>query len=164
MRKILLLCFIIIGGGSIHAQSSNPEIISSAGDSFQGANMQIDWTLGELAINTLQSPSLLLTQGFHQPVYTITSLAELPVEVGQISVFPNPGSAWLEVLFAFDQNRQVQIQLFDLQGRLLTSNALQGQEFSKRMDIRKFASGHYVLNIFVDGTQYSQSFIIQKRN
>jgi len=120
MRSRYFLLFTLMWIGHVHAQSSNPEVLSSAGDTFQGDNVRIEWTLGELAITTIQNPPQQITQGFHQPVYTITSVDELPEGIGQISVFPNPTSDVIE------------------------------QNLSDRTDISKLPSGNYFLNFFIN--------------
>jgi len=58
---LVLVCF------SAYSQSSNPEIHSSAGESFQTNNVRIDWTLGEIAVSTISNSNIRVTQGFHQP-------------------------------------------------------------------------------------------------
>jgi len=49
------------------AQSIERSVIGSLGFSFSGAQFQADCTVGEVAIYTLGSPEITLSQGFHQP-------------------------------------------------------------------------------------------------
>ncbi|MCD4697881.1 MAG: hypothetical protein K8S16_16775 [Bacteroidales bacterium] len=49
------------------SQSVSPEVVSSAGDYFEGANASLSWTLGEIATETYTSGNIILTQGFQQP-------------------------------------------------------------------------------------------------
>ncbi len=74
MKKTLTFIFTIISAVVLNAQSVSPEVIASAGESFQGTSMKIDWTLGEIAVTTIQNGERVITQGFHQPYFTITKM------------------------------------------------------------------------------------------
>ena len=162
-RKLLFLLFAMwICSGN--AQSSDPEIVSSAGETFQGNSMQIGWTLGEVAIATIQNSSQQLTQGFHQPNYMITSVIELPAEIGQIHIFPNPTSDIIKMELNFDQIREVKIQLIDLNGRLIWTREQIGSQIEQVKDLTNLSDGNYFLNFLIDGNKYSQTFKIQKLN
>lgn len=165
MEKIVLFLLILsIGIDNVNAQSSNPQIVSSAGETFQGNSLQIDWTLGELAITTIQNSSQQITQGFHQPTFVIMSIDELSQKIGQIQVFPNPASDIIEVKANFDQSRNVMIQLVNLNGSLLWMTKNNGDQIDQVKDITNLPSGTYFLNFLIDGNKYSQTFKIQKIN
>lgn len=164
MKRVLLIVFCTICIGKTHAQSSSPEIVSSAGETFQGNAIQIDWTLGELAITNIQNSSQRVTQGFHQSSYTITSVRELPKEVGQIRVYPIPTSDWIEMELNFDQKRNIAIQLIDSNGRLIWNKEENGVQIKRAEKIENLANGIYFLNFLIDESRYSQTFKIQKIN
>lgn len=164
MKRTLFLLFTAIWICNVNAQSSSPEIVSSAGETYQGSSMQIDWTLGELAITTIQNSSQQITQGFHQPYYTITSVSELPQEIGEIKVYPNPTSDRIEMKLNFDQSRTVNIQLIDLSGKLIWTGEQIGSQIEEMKNIENLTSGTYFLNFLIDGNKYSQTFKIQKIN
>ena len=50
------------------AQSVSPEVVASAGNYFEGTGVSLSWTLGELATETFSNGSIILTQGFQQPI------------------------------------------------------------------------------------------------
>ena len=77
-RAFLLLLFIFWMHG-LYSQSSSSEILSTAGETFQSTSMQIDWTLGELAIETIHHSNRQITQGFHQPNYIAPLLTLSPI-------------------------------------------------------------------------------------
>jgi hypothetical protein len=51
----------------ISAQSLTPTVIATAGFGYTSPDLQVDMTVGETFITTLQTPDVILTQGFHQP-------------------------------------------------------------------------------------------------
>ena len=164
MKITLPLLLFALGIGNANAQSSSPEIISSAGNIFQGNSIQIDWTLGELAIATIQNSSQQITQGFHQPNYTITSVNELPVEIGQIQVYPNPATDLIKMSINFNERKNVKTQLFDLNGRLLWTIENSGTQIEQVKNIAGLSNGTYFLHFSIEGNANSQSFKIQKSN
>lgn len=67
MKKIFQTTLILLIPLFLGAQSVSPEVISSAGDYFEGANASLSWTLGEIATETFSNGSVTLNQGFQQP-------------------------------------------------------------------------------------------------
>lgn len=162
MARKLLLLLGAMWMYNANAQRLGPEIVSSAGATYQGASMQIDWTLGELAVTTLQNPTQQVTQGFHQPVYSVTSIHELTVEAGQIKVYPNPTSGQLGISLAFDRSREIQMKLFDLHGRLIWAKEDQGEQISESILLSQLSSGPYFLHFFIGDNEFFQTIKIQK--
>ena len=68
MKQILLLTLALIWNAIISAQSLTPTVIATAGFGYSSPELQVDMTVGETFITTLQTPDVILTQGFHQPV------------------------------------------------------------------------------------------------
>lgn len=164
MRKLLVLLVLIIGLCKVNAQSSTSNVVSSAGETYKGNSIQIDWTLGELAITKIQNSSLTMSQGFHQPNYFVTSIKDLNKEIGEILIYPIPASDKIEIRLTFEQSRKVKVQLIDLSGRIIWTEDQNGYQISKTKDISNLANGHYYLNFLIDENQYSQTFKIQKIN
>jgi len=164
MNKLLLFLLLASWTNNVYSQSLSPEIVSTAGETFQGTSIQIDWTLGELAITTIQNSTLQITQGFHQPNYIVTNVDELPQKIGEINVFPNPTSDWLEITFSFNQMKEVYTRLYDIHGKLILEKENNGKFISERISLSELPNGNYFLNFLIDGNQYSQTFKIQKIN
>jgi hypothetical protein len=73
------------------AQVPDLKVIASAGNSYQVEDFQLDWTLGEPVILTLENPAVILTQGFHQPAYGLISAVDFTDWTGRIESFSKPG-------------------------------------------------------------------------
>ena len=67
MKKLLiiLLCLPMTGFGQI----TTPSVISSSGDSYSNGGVIMDYTLGEIVVETYANSTTILTQGFHQPEF-----------------------------------------------------------------------------------------------
>ncbi|MDQ6813117.1 MAG: hypothetical protein M3040_05235, partial [Bacteroidota bacterium] len=58
------LVFLITISAQSSAQYSDQSVISAAGDISKSANLILEWTLGELATETVSSKDNMYTQGF----------------------------------------------------------------------------------------------------
>lgn len=153
-KMSFLLCFLC--GGFVSAQKITPQVIASAGDVQKANNISIEWTLGELATETLNANNLKITQGFHQANLTVVS-TENPTLEG-ISVYPSPVSSTLTVKNAYLKTLQ------------LTLTNIQGVEISKKssnqniidLDLNQLPAGHYIL--IAKDKNVQQSFKIEKIN
>jgi len=67
MKHILTILLAVLIPVYILAQSVSPEVVSSAGDYYENANVSLSWTLGEIATETYTNGNIILTQGFQQP-------------------------------------------------------------------------------------------------
>ncbi len=74
---LLLTLSLLLLGFSIFAQSIEREVVASSGDYYEGANISLSWTLGEIATETYDNGSNILTQGFQQPDITVRIYIDL---------------------------------------------------------------------------------------
>ena len=72
------------------------EVISTQGDSYANASGSIDFTIGEVIINTVSDGTNDLTQGFHQTQWNFVGLENYYPDV-LASVYPNPTEGFLNI-------------------------------------------------------------------
>lgn len=162
MKKTALSFLMLLIGLNSYAQDISPQVVATAGTTYEGTSFLLDWTLGEVAITTIQNDDVQVTQGFHQPYYTITSTRDLHEEIGQVKVYPNPVSNWLEIELLFQQEQEVLLQLFSGQGQLIWTQSLKGQQLSDRKNLEALPAGLYYLHIKEQQQLFSQTIKIQK--
>src|SRR5665647_2756028 len=93
IMKIKMALFSVIIGISLNAaaQENFRSVISAAGGVDKSDNIELEWTLGEVATETLTNVNSLYTQGFHQPVLSVEKIKLKPQAVSaikNISIFP----------------------------------------------------------------------------
>ena len=137
------------------------EVVSSAGDTFHNGNGSISWTLGEIVIETFESPEVIITQGFHQPVLLVSTLTEEPGVDFRLTAFPNPTRAHLFVSTDHGQAENLDYRLYDLPGRLVITNRLEGTQ--TRIDMDNLLPGSYFLQILDQGKPLKVFKIIKQR-
>ncbi|MCD4683421.1 MAG: hypothetical protein K8R86_09085, partial [Bacteroidales bacterium] len=81
MKNIKVLFIALLIPAFMMAQSVSPEVVSSAGDYFEGTNASLSWTLGEIATETYSNGTNILTQGFQQPITVTIAGIDLDVLV-----------------------------------------------------------------------------------
>ena len=62
----------LIGFGQI----TSPSVISSSGNSYNNGGVNMDYTLGEIVVETQTNTTTILTQGFHQGVIKVNTSVE----------------------------------------------------------------------------------------
>jgi hypothetical protein len=73
-----------------HAQTLGGQLIQATGNSISNGTFMLDYSVGEIAIATISSPSNYLTQGLHQSTYVSLSTDILTSTSSYIQLYPNP--------------------------------------------------------------------------
>ncbi|MBC8396385.1 MAG: hypothetical protein H8E16_04725, partial [Flavobacteriales bacterium] len=79
------------------------EIVATQGDSYTNSSGSIDFTVGELIINTGTDATNDLTQGFHQTNWNFVSIED-HVPSYEAIIFPNPTSEILTIRTSMFEN------------------------------------------------------------
>jgi hypothetical protein len=142
--------FLILFAGQITfagAQVLQSSLLSVAGDSYKNSTAQIEWTLGEIAVETYANNGFL-TQGFLQgsPVLLI-GIDDQVVSASQnvVAVFPNPFTNKFQLSFLNPPNGKVSIQVYDLLGKLVYQMNDVNEDYQYNMT--GFASGMYIISV-----------------
>lgn len=143
MKKPGILLFFLFATFVVFAQ----EVISTQGDSYVNANGSIDFTVGEVVIDTGTDGNNDLTQGFHQPVLSSVGLED-HMPGYEATIFPNPTDHVLYIRTTLYQG--VSYQLYDAQGKILQQQALSSTESS--LEVSQLPVGHYFL-VLIDKDQ-----------
>lgn len=159
---IAILFLLGISFQSVFAQNSAQKVIAPAGDTFHNNSMELEWTVGEVAVTDIQNSSNIVTQGFHQPVFIISNVSNLPNQIGQINIFPNPTTNWIELKHDFKQDTKLTIQMFNQKGVLVWENNFQGASLFEKIEMSDLPAGNYFLTLKKVNTNLMQSYKIQK--
>jgi hypothetical protein len=153
----LMLIYALFMGVLVHAQSLGQTVLSTSGDHFQNGSAALSWTIGEPVINSLENGSVRLTQGFHQPYLTVSSVIEAQNE-NLVRVYPNPTIAMLSIDFA--TTGEYRAELFDVLGRKLNTFNIIGNHYE--LDLNDFPAANYLLKCYDTENKSISTFKIQK--
>ena len=153
MRKqlLLLLCLPFFGFGQI----TSPSVISSSGNSYNNGGINMDYTLGEIVVETFQ-PTVtplpltytILTQGFHQGILKVTTSVE-NIDI-KTKVYPNPTTNF--IIIELEKNVNADILVYDINGKLVLKDKL-NDENQKQLDFSFLNQGNYLLHINIADKQ-----------
>jgi hypothetical protein len=138
MKKHTLVLFSLFATLSVSAQ----EVVSTQGDSYSNASGSIDFTLGEVVINTGTDGTNDLTQGFHQTNWNFVGLEDFAPNYEAI-IFPNPTSAILNIRTSTFEN--VMYTLYDAQGQMVMQDILSAEQTP--IQVSQLAPGSYLLTL-----------------
>jgi hypothetical protein len=155
MKSLIIVLILILAGSMVSAQ----QVVSTNGDSQSAAGYEVSWTVGEAVIETLVGSSTTLTQGFQQTKLTITAVSELLIPGLEIKVFPNPTQDFITVHFS-EYIEGSRYFIYDLTGKLLENKLINSAD--TEIDLKKYASGQYILKLTNKSRQPIQTFQVIK--
>jgi hypothetical protein len=153
IKKALVLPALLIT-----ITASAQEVVSTQGDSYSNANGSIDFTIGEVIINTVNEGTNDITQGFHQTNWNFVELED-HAPAFEVSIFPNPTEDVLNI--RTDKFENISYALYDQQGKLVLKDMLSGA--LSPIVVNQLAPGSYSLTLY-DKTQTLKTFKLIKQH
>eukprot|EP00389_Voromonas_pontica_P016085 GDKH01025152.1.p1 GENE.GDKH01025152.1~~GDKH01025152.1.p1 ORF type:complete len:154 (+),score=3.96 GDKH01025152.1:49-510(+) len=151
--KKTLIAFSLLAVSGVSAQ----EVISSSGESFATPNGGVDFTVGEVVIETVGNGSNTLTQGFHQTLLEIVGLEDHLSDL-QVSIFPNPTDEFL--MIEVSDFSSLKYQLVDQTGRLVNQDELKSSQ--TQINVTQLSAGVYTLFLTTNETKVAKSYQVIK--
>jgi hypothetical protein len=159
-NKTVLLVFFLFSVLSFRAQSVMPDVIAASGDFFSNSSGQLQWTLGEVMVETYQNASFTVTQGFHQNFLLSTDVNTFTSS--DFKIYPNPANEFISV-WCEKADRLFSFNLMDITGKIVYVASANG--FTPvQIDLSKYPNGIYLLKVTDVETDVAQSFRIIKTN
>lgn len=152
MKKRTLFLFSLLSTIAVSAQ----EVLSTQGDSYSNTSANINFTIGEVVINTGTNGTNELTQGFHQTNWNFVGMEDYSPGF-EASVFPNPTSEVLNIRTSSFEN--VRYTLYNAQGKLLIQEILSAEQTP--IQVGQLAPGSYSI-ILNNQTQNLKTFKLIK--
>ena len=146
MKKLLLilLCLPMIGFGQI----LSPSVVSSSGASYSNGGVIMDFTLGEIVIETFSNNANILTQGFHQGIIKIVlSVSDIDIKT---KIYPNPTTNF--IIIELEKNVNADILVYDINGKIVIKDKLRDEQ-KKQLDFSFLTQGNYLLHINIADKQ-----------
>lgn len=144
--KLSAIVLLILGATGLQAQ----EVVSAAGGDAMGSGGSESYSIGQVAYSTYSVTTGSIAEGVEQP-YEITAMTGINSAIAtnlSISVFPNPTSA--DLVLKVDASgvsdiRAMQARLYDINGKILESRKITGEETSISMS--ELNPGTYFLKV-----------------
>jgi len=157
MKRLFFLVIGIIMTSLATSQTASPELVSSAGDSFNNTSYQLDWSIGECITATHSAGSYVITQGLHQSSYDIATEIDLAQDIN-ITVYPNPTSDLIS-LSGFQTLSGLHVRITDINGKVLQQAEVTNE--TEQLNFSNYAAGTYFISV-TENNQLIKSFKIIK--
>ena len=138
MKRHTLVLFSLFVAISVSAQ----EVVATQGGSYSSSSANIDFTIGEVIIDTGTDGTNDLTQGFHQTNWNFLGV-ENHAPNYEATIFPNPTEDVLNIKTSSFEN--VTYTLYDAQGKLVMQNILSAEQTP--IQVSQLAPGSYSLTL-----------------
>jgi hypothetical protein len=160
LTTILIFCCFLLQG-----QTIQNEVISSVGESSTTSSTNVSWTIGEPIIETGSNTTNILTQGFHQSYFIVTSIEEnLSIIDFKLVLYPNPTAGMIQLYYSLGDEEELEYRFISINGKELDSGNLL-RETELQLDLREYESALYFLNVYSkENQQLIKSYKVQKIN
>ena len=156
MKKLCFACLFMLG--SLIAQAQ--ELISSQGGYQSNETLSMTYSVGETVTETFSNPASILSQGFNQPSFTISTESKDVSLNMLIEAWPNPTNDYVILSVPGNKGKKISYRLFDLDGRLITGSGLTGNNIE--IPFATLAPSIYFLKVYVQDKEI-QTFKIIKQ-
>ncbi len=142
----------------------SPSVLASSGSSSHSGKVSLDWTLGEVAVATLSTPSGFLTEGFHQPEFLRVEANRNDAAVTEsITIAPNPVSTLLSIQIPETWSRSAStVSVFDATGQLVQSGQITPGVATSEWNMSAHPAGTYWMRIVAHDSKQMQTFKVIK--
>jgi len=146
-------------------QQNFSNVVSAAGGVDKSESIELAWTLGEVATETITGSNSLYTQGFHQPLLMVEKI-RLPggnsTSIKNIHIYPNPVADILNIELGFTSDAPLFVYLYDIRGRQLVKKEIPTGSNIMQLNLQGFTHAVYILKIRnFDGSFFSNYKIIK---
>ena len=141
-------------------QSTSPNLVSPAGASLEGwglTSLKMDFSIGEIVINTGFSDNFIITQGFHQDNIYLTILKEA-IDIN-LTIFPNTTTSIINIDLQEIINLPIKLDIYDASGKQWGITEFI-YEKTNHISLEGLAEGVYFL--FLEGKNFKNIYKIHK--
>ena len=113
------------------------------GKSYSNSTGSISFTLGQSMYNTLSSPDIILTQGFHQSKIVVVGIQPVLKLDTKILAYPNPVKDY--VVLEIEEYQDFSYVLIDMMGKIIERNDVVSTE--TEINFNNLKPSLYVLKV-----------------
>ncbi|KAA3622427.1 MAG: T9SS C-terminal target domain-containing protein [Bacteroidetes bacterium] len=167
MKKALLI-FLGVGLLSVTcAQQTYLSVIAPAGNADQVNGVVMEWTMGEMAIMSLETFEGYMTQGFHQPLLSVQAMKVPQLVTEQkvtMNVRPNPVTTRITISLETKSSGSAFLYLSDMKGMMLKTEKVNLETGDLEWDMTELSAGIYLLSLRSEKGELLKSFKIVKNH
>ncbi|MEP7321784.1 MAG: T9SS type A sorting domain-containing protein [Saprospiraceae bacterium] len=148
LYSFFIFCFFGIYSSVFSQQNiKSPSVIAAAGEISRSRDMMVEWTLGEIFVESILDHTINLTQGYHQPMLLVKELSKPNASAYEIRVFPNPVQDLLRVIIQSSIQDALILKINDITGRTVLIQDAPGGSNEIQLKTRNLPEGMYILSV-----------------
>ncbi len=156
MKNAFIICVFSFSGVYSNAQSIQPSVINSGGNSYHTNKYSFEWSIGEMPVvePMKESGSFWITNGFLQPqTRGNTNHRGTDFLPGSIVIAPVPATTYIDINFFIREKGRLQIQVSDVLGKIVYQGSRWhlGLDATERLMISHLAKGTYLVTFEMPG-------------
>ena len=137
--KVLIAHVFCLFASNILAQNISPSVTNTYAYKFTNSGVYVDISIGEVAVKTIKSSNLILTQGYLQPISI-----DQPCASPSLVYYPNPVVNSITLAASNCDLSLSYVEVNDLFGKkVLTANAS-----NNLVDLTSVGVGIYILRVY----------------
>jgi hypothetical protein len=161
-RFLILLSLLGSSSSAYSQQLSHQVLVPLAGVTTSGS-FSYSQTIGETAVEIIQSTDYVFTQGFQQPCIKFTK--ENPPPGNGVKVFPNPVTDFLNIELFGNISRSFRIEIINISGTVVISEKMGFIDMywnTRQIPVERLSNGLYFVRIISDDGVVNRIFKIDK--
>jgi len=148
--KIFIILLISFVCGITHAQTVGGQLVSTTGNSISNSTFMLDYSIGEIAVTTISSPSNYLTQGLLQSTFVSVTTGILPSTSSYIELYPNPSI----------QTEGFKVNTTEIIEKVTVTNSVGQVEYFYSNDIKPTFKGLLIVSVKTNEGYYTSKIIV----
>ena len=128
------MLLLVLVGLPISALFAQQDILSASCDAA-GTSGTVSWSIGQVSYSAWTTTTGIITEGVQQPyeIFTMAVLEKFTSDLECI-VFPNPTNGKVTLKFPDHTMNNISFKIYDLEGTLVSEDAIDSEEISILMD------------------------------
>jgi hypothetical protein len=113
------ISLLLLMSSTVWATDPDPKVVNTTGGILKNATMVVEYSVGEIAITSLNGTNGKVTQGYLQPIKNVITALPNETNESMISFYPNPTQ---NLLFFGKANEPVKLaNIYTMDGKKIAS-------------------------------------------
>lgn len=147
--KYIVASLLFITARASAQETRIQQVLNASGGSAREGNYSFEWSIGEMSsVKTYSGGSVLLTEGFCQPLVNMFTPIENISAADLFQVYPNPARQEIYLIGNIPTAGMGELSIHDIYGRRLrTKTILLHEQWKEKINISDLAPGKYYFRI-----------------
>jgi len=161
VKKLLFFSLLLPLFCAFQILQAQQEVIATTGGSAEASGTELEWTVGEIMVESYSSSENMLTQGIHQPFIIVESSIAVKELDFSLELFPVPASQFISVKTGNAEIQELHAIIIDLNGKKVLQHNF--AEKGNQIDLRSLPASTYIVRFINKSGDFLKSFTIVKQ-